>query len=57
MSPVRVLVVDDSATMRHLVCEFLRRDRGIEVVGTACDAAEARAAIKQLIPEFRELDR
>ena len=56
MSPVRVLVVDDSATMRHLVCEFLRRDRGIEVVGTACDAAEARAAIKQLSPDVMTLD-
>ncbi len=56
MSPVRVLVVDDSATMRHLVCEFLRRDRDIEVVGTACDAAEARDAIKKLNPDVMTLD-
>lgn len=56
MSPVRVLVVDDSATMRQIVSERLRSDGGIEVVGTAGDAAEARQAIKNLNPDVMTLD-
>ena len=56
MTPVRVLVVDDSATMRRLVSEYLSRDAGIAVVGQARDAAEARAAIKQLNPDVMTLD-
>lgn len=56
MSAIRVLVVDDSATMRHLVSEYLCRDTGIEVVGMACDAAEAREAIKKLNPDVMTLD-
>ncbi len=53
---VRVLVVDDSATMRHLVSERLRSDPEIEVVGQARDAAEARQAIKELNPDVMTLD-
>ena len=35
MSPVRVLVVDDSLTMRGLISAALKSDPEIEVVGTA----------------------
>ncbi|MDF1608836.1 chemotaxis response regulator protein-glutamate methylesterase [Hoeflea sp. YIM 152468] len=52
----RVLVVDDSATMRGLIRAVLRSDAGIEVVGEAADAMEARAAIKQLNPDVITLD-
>lgn len=53
---IRVLVVDDSATMRGLVTATLRRDPGIEVVGQAASSAEAREAIKALNPDVLTLD-
>jgi len=56
MSPVRVLVVDDSATMRGLIIATLRRDPDIEVVGSAADPHEARTAIKALSPDVVTLD-
>ena len=56
MTPVRVLVVDDSLTMRGLISAALRADPEIEVVGTAADPIEARAAIKALNPDVVTLD-
>jgi two-component system, chemotaxis family, protein-glutamate methylesterase/glutaminase len=56
MKNVRVLVVDDSATMRGLIQAALERDLGIEVVGKAADALEARQAIKALNPDVITLD-
>lgn len=56
MNPVRVLVVDDSTTMRRLVCDTLSADKGIEIVGAAGSAPEARIAIKQLNPDVMTLD-
>lgn len=56
MSKVRVLVVDDSPTMRGLISTCLRRDPGIEVVGAVGDPLEAREAIKQLSPDVLTLD-
>ncbi|WP_394690795.1 chemotaxis response regulator protein-glutamate methylesterase [Hoeflea sp.] len=57
MTPkARVLVVDDSPTMRGLIKAVLRSDPGIDVVGEAGDAMEARAAIKQLNPDVITLD-
>jgi two-component system chemotaxis response regulator CheB len=56
MSLIRVLVVDDSATMRSLISSALRRDPQIEVVGQAGDPIEARAAIKALNPDVVTLD-
>lgn len=52
----RVLVVDDSATMRGLISAVLKSDPEVEVVGQAADAMEARAAIKQLDPDVVTLD-
>jgi two-component system, chemotaxis family, protein-glutamate methylesterase/glutaminase len=56
MNPVRVLVVDDSMTMRGLISAALKSDPEIEVVGTAADPIEARAAIKALNPDVITLD-
>ncbi|TKT75491.1 chemotaxis response regulator protein-glutamate methylesterase [Aquamicrobium sp. LC103] len=56
MSSVKVLVVDDSATMRSLISAMLRRDPEIVVVGQAGDPLEAREAIKQLNPDVMTLD-
>ena len=56
MNPVRVLVVDDSATMRGLISASLADDPGIEVIGQASDPLEAREAIKALNPDVMTLD-
>ena len=53
---VRVLVVDDSATMRGLISATLSRDPAITVVGAAGDPLEARQAIKALNPDVLTLD-
>jgi two-component system, chemotaxis family, protein-glutamate methylesterase/glutaminase len=53
---VRVLIVDDSPTMRAILTSILSSDPGLEVVGTAADAIEARALIKQLNPDVLTLD-
>jgi len=56
MSRTKVLIVDDSATMRSLIGAVLRRDPEIEVIGTAGDPLEARAKIKELEPDVLTLD-
>jgi two-component system chemotaxis response regulator CheB len=56
MKPVRVLVVDDSATMRAVIASTLSRDPAIEVVGMAADPLEAREAVKALNPDVMTLD-
>ena len=53
---IRVLVVDDSATMRALIVDALGRDPGIRVVGEAEDPVQAREAIKRLNPDVVTLD-
>jgi two-component system chemotaxis response regulator CheB len=56
MAKIRVLVVDDSATMRSLITASLNRDPDIEVVGAAGDPFEARGMIKALNPDVVTLD-
>ncbi|NWG53517.1 MAG: chemotaxis response regulator protein-glutamate methylesterase [Hydrogenophilaceae bacterium] len=56
MKRIRVLVVDDSATMRNLISTTLRRDPEIEVIGGCGDPYEAREAIKTLSPDVITLD-
>jgi two-component system chemotaxis response regulator CheB len=56
MAPARVLVVDDSATMRGLISAVLNSDPEVSVVGQASDALQARAAIKELNPDVVTLD-
>jgi two-component system chemotaxis response regulator CheB len=55
-SPVRVLIVDDSALMRQLISTMLSADPEIEVVGTAPDPHVAREKIKSLNPDVVTLD-
>lgn len=54
--PCRVLIVDDSKTMRSLIVSALSNDHQIAVVGEAADAFEARNAIKDLEPDVVTLD-
>lgn len=52
----RVVIVDDSATMRALIRAALDRHAGLEVVGEAGDPLEAREAIRSLAPDVITLD-
>ena len=56
MERVRVLVIDDSPTMRAVIKIVLKSDPAIEVVGEAGDPYEAREEIKRLNPDVLTLD-
>lgn len=53
---IRVLIVDDSPTMRAILLARLSSEHDIEVVAAACDAVEGRAMIKQYNPDVVTLD-
>jgi len=53
---IKVLIVDDSALIRQVFETVLSDSDGIEVVGTARDAYEAREKIKKLNPDVLTLD-
>ena len=53
---IRVLIVDDSATARHILREILESDPHLEVVGLAADAYIARDMILELKPHVICLD-
>jgi len=55
-TPVRVLVVDDSALMRKLIPQMLAGDDSIEVVGTAMDGNFCLKKIEELKPHVITLD-
>ena len=55
-SPVRVLVVDDSALMRKLIPQILATDQSIQVVGTAMDGIFGLRKIEELQPQVVTLD-
>jgi two-component system chemotaxis response regulator CheB len=54
--PARVLVVDDSAFVRHVLSAELARHPDLEVVGTAPDPYVAREKIARLAPDVLTLD-
>jgi two-component system chemotaxis response regulator CheY len=51
----RVLVVDDAAFMRKMVSDALSK-AGHEVIGEACNGAEAVESFRALKPELTTLD-
>lgn len=53
---IRVLVVDDSSTVREVFARELSRDPGIEVVGAVPDPYAARDLIVNLRPDVVTLD-
>lgn len=56
MKNIRVLVVDDSAFMRHTIVRHLSDAPGIDVVGAANDGVEALALVRSLAPDVVTLD-
>lgn len=56
MKKIRVLVVDDSATVRQTMTEVLNSDPAIEVIATASDPYMAVERIKQQVPDVITLD-
>jgi len=53
---IKVLVVDDSPTIRRLITMALREDREIDVVGVAVNGLEAIARVDELAPDVVTLD-
>ena len=55
-APIRVLIVDDSPSMRAALDRILRQDPEIEVIGHAPEPSAARQMIKDLNPDVITLD-
>lgn len=56
MSKIKVLIVDDSLVIRKLLEKIISSDGELQVVGTACDAYEAREKLVELKPDVMTLD-
>jgi len=56
VTPIRVLVVDDSVVVRRLVTDALSRDPAIEVVGFASNGRLAVGKVAQLAPDLVTMD-
>src|ERR1051326_3256761 len=54
--PFRILVVDDSFLVRHLVTEVISSDPQLRVAGTAANGRLALDSIEQLKPDLVILD-
>lgn len=55
-TPVRVLIVDDSATQRRLLARHIGSDRRFQVIGAAAHAQDARRMIRAGNPQVLTLD-
>lgn len=53
---IRVVVVDDSVLIRHMLTEIINRQADMEVVGAAPDPLIAREMIRNLNPDVITLD-
>ncbi len=53
---IRVVVVDDSSDVRYLLATILEKDGRFEVVGEACDAAEAITVVGDQGPDLVLVD-
>jgi two-component system, chemotaxis family, protein-glutamate methylesterase/glutaminase len=53
---IKVLIVDDSKTIRSMLSRILQEHQGFEVIGAAGDSYEAETMIKALRPDVMTLD-
>ncbi|WP_041793855.1 protein-glutamate methylesterase/protein-glutamine glutaminase [Pararhodospirillum photometricum] len=53
---IKVLVVDDSASVRQTMTDLLNEDPEIEVIGTAADPYVAAKRLSQIVPDVITLD-
>ena len=56
MNDIRVLIVDDSASVRRVMSEILHAPPEIEVIGTAPDPFAAARRIQESVPDVLVLD-
>lgn len=56
MSPIRVLIVDDSAVVRRMLTDILSAEADIEVIGAAPNAVLARSRFEATHPDVVTLD-
>jgi len=56
MSSIGVLVVDDSSLIREIICDAVREQPGMHVVGAAVDGREAVELAAKLKPDVVTLD-
>jgi two-component system, chemotaxis family, protein-glutamate methylesterase/glutaminase len=56
MAPIRVLIVDDSAFMRHALGRLLGGLEGLEVVGAASNGEDGLTLTRELRPDVITLD-
>ncbi|WP_219836677.1 chemotaxis response regulator protein-glutamate methylesterase [Paenibacillus sp. R14(2021)] len=52
----RVLVVDDSAFMRKIICDLIAEDAQFEILATATNGCEAIEAVRALKPDVITMD-
>jgi two-component system chemotaxis response regulator CheB len=53
---IRVLIVDDSMTVREAIAMILKSDPAIQIVGQAADGAAGVALAAQLLPDVITMD-
>lgn len=56
MISVRVLIIDDSLTIRAILESILGRHRDLQIVGLASDVEEAKVFLKERQPDVITLD-
>lgn len=56
MKKIQVLVVDDSAVVRQVMCDILNSDPEIEVIATAADPFQAVEKLANVVPDVITLD-
>src|SRR5687768_4202417 len=56
MKKIKVIVVDDSAVMRHLLSDIINAEPDMEAIGGAADPIVAREMIRNMNPDVITLD-
>lgn len=55
-TPTKVMIVDDSASVRRMLSDILQSESGIELVGTAQDPIIAAKKMRKMLPDVLILD-